>query len=173
MFPNNIIRLALWSDDAAEAEFAGGFNYSFATNPSATEYQTWRADNFTESDLLDARISGDGADPDFDGLVNLLEFALGGEPKTANPQIQPTSAVSDFSGTDSLEFSYLRRTPASGLLYVPETSSDLKTWNDDPAQFTPLGTTPVGAGFETVRLRVSTPVGTEPSFIRLKFTLSQ
>ncbi|MGH8048962.1 MAG: lamin tail domain-containing protein [Chthoniobacterales bacterium] len=44
----------------------------------------WRNANFSVSDLADASketdVWGDGADPDHDGLPNLMEFALGGDP---------------------------------------------------------------------------------------------
>lgn len=172
VFPNNLIRLALWSDDGVAAEFAGGFDYGFATNPGATAYEAWKLNLYTAPELLNPLVSGDSADGDLDGSSTLLEFALGGDPRVSDPEIKPTSAVTDFSGTDHLEFTYFRRNPVGELLYHPESSSNLSLWNDSPSQFTPVSTTPAGVGFEEVRLRLTVPAGTGPSFIRLKVILT-
>lgn len=173
VFPQDLIRLAFWSDDATTAEFAGGFYYRFAESTAGSSYQTWKSQNFSPEDLLNPAISGDGADPDHDGLSNLMEFALGGDPNNSDPQLQPMSAVTELSGSKNLEFTYLRRTTESGLAYLPETSSDLQSWNDDPAQFTTLSTTPADPGFEEVKIRLTAPIGTDPTFIRLKVSLNQ
>lgn len=46
------------------------------------EYAQWKATHFDAVELADPTISGDHADPDGDGIPNLLEFALGGDPKS-------------------------------------------------------------------------------------------
>ena len=172
VFPSPLIRLALWSDHGSTPEFAGGFNYQFAANPGATPFAAWKLARFTAPELLDPLVSGDSADADHDGLSNLLEFALGGEPKTADPQLQPGGKVTDFAGTNHLEFTYLRRNPSEGLTYLPETSSTLGSWDASAGQFVPISVTPATTGFEQVRIRLSNPIGSPPSFIRLKVTLN-
>ena len=171
VFPASLIRLALWSDSGA-AEFAGGFNYQFAANPGGTAYESWKFSKFTAPELLDPLVSGNAADADHDGLITLLEFAFGGEPKTPDAELQPAGMVADFSGTDHLVFTYRRRTPADGLSYLPETSSTFASWNADAGQFVPVSVTPASTGFEEVRIRLSDPVGTGPRFIRLKVALN-
>jgi hypothetical protein len=171
VFPASLIRLAMWTDGGA-TEFAGGFNYQFAENPVTNPYDAWKASKFTGPELLDPLVSGDSADFDHDGLVTLMEFAFGGEPKTADPQLVPDGLVSDFSGPDHLEFSYRRRTPADGLTYTPETSGNLVTWDPAPGQFVAISTLPAGTGFEEVRIRLNDPVGTGPRYIRLKVSLN-
>ncbi len=47
-------------------------------------YATWQATHFDLAELLDPAISGDYADPDKDGLVNLLEYALNTSPVVAD-----------------------------------------------------------------------------------------
>ncbi len=44
--------------------------------------QVWLADQFTESELADPEISGLTADPDGDGIVNLIEAAIGTSAKS-------------------------------------------------------------------------------------------
>lgn len=166
VFPQNLIRLAFWSDGSA-SEFAGGFNYVFAAGTAATPYQTWKTQQFTSAELSDPLVSGDLADFDRDGLNTLLEFALGGNPKTPSTSLLPSGKIGAFSGTNHLEFTYLRRTPLSGLAYKLETSANLATWNSTAAQFVEVSVTPATTGFESVRVRLASPVSAGRTFIRL------
>jgi hypothetical protein len=61
---------------------------NFGAGPAgsvSSPYQTWRAGKFSAMELADATFSCDTCDPDFDGIPNLLEYALNLEPKLANP----------------------------------------------------------------------------------------
>jgi hypothetical protein len=57
-------------------------------------YETWQAEQFTATDLLDMAISGPEADPDADGIPNMLEAAIGSSPKSGNPRQMGLSLVS-------------------------------------------------------------------------------
>lgn len=52
--------------------------------PGLTPYQQWRQARFTAAELANAVIGGDHADPDKDGLENLMEYALGCDPHKAD-----------------------------------------------------------------------------------------
>jgi hypothetical protein len=45
----------------------------------------WRGEHFTLEERAAPLISGDAADPDVDGIPNDLEYALGLDPRTADP----------------------------------------------------------------------------------------
>ncbi|MEI6178813.1 MAG: hypothetical protein WCS43_18115, partial [Verrucomicrobiota bacterium] len=165
-------RLALWSDHGSAPEFAGGINYAFAANPGATPYDSWKLDRFTAPELLDPLVGGDHADPDHDGIPNILEFALGGEPKSHAPDDLPHGEVKTIGSDRHLTFSYTRRPPADGVTYLPESSADLINWNDNPAQFTTVSITPLGSGLGKVEIRLTTPLPGGPNFIRLKAVLA-
>lgn len=80
--------------------------------------------------------AADDADPDRDGVVNLLEFAFGTDP---NSPVQhhvelgggrsglPSVEVFGEGGSGRMRIEYVRRRH-SGLAYTPEFSSDLETW---------------------------------------------
>lgn len=59
-----------------------GAGAELITMPAPPPWPRWRREKFPDSPEDDA-ISGPTADPDGDGLVNLLEYALGGEPAGA------------------------------------------------------------------------------------------
>ncbi len=169
VFPQDIIRLALWTDDAGTAEFAGAFRYSFTENPGTGPYDTWKSANFSPTQLADPLVSGDDADPDKDGLVNLVEFALGGDPFafTAGPEVGTTTIGPDRY----LTLTYTRRTDGS-VSVAPESSSSLGGWDDTPAQFVTVSTTPAGTDLEEVVIRFSNPIPASPNFLRLSILLN-
>jgi hypothetical protein len=65
------------------------------------------------------------ADPDGDGVVNALEFILGGNPTVADRDIMPTAELNGSTWT----FSFYRRTAAlADFAIVVETSGELTGW---------------------------------------------
>ena len=81
-------------------------------------------------------IAEPGADPDGDGLGNLEEFVLGGDPEDANDA--PTPSATREPGTGEFEFSF---TPAieNGALLEIRVSGDLANW-------TTVASRPAGGG---------------------------
>jgi endo-1,4-beta-D-glucanase Y len=92
---------------------------TFAVTVTATPSESWRIRHFhTSSNLGNA---ADDADPDFDGVLNLLEFALDGDPNACHLAILPVSAR---EGGD-LTLTYTRRKDASGeLVFAVEAAPD-------------------------------------------------
>ncbi len=169
VFPNNLIRLAVWSDHGSAAEFAGGFDYQFAANPGADSYESWRLARFTAPELADSALSGGTADPDGDSIPNLLEFSFGGDPFAADVSVLPVFEVKTVGADRHLTLAY-RRPSGGPVVLVPESSSDLAAWDDDPSQFTTVSATPLPDGFEQVEIRLNDPIPGSPEFIRLKAT---
>jgi hypothetical protein len=136
---------------------------TFTTQPGVTRshQQEWRFANFG---AYDSENSGaDEADPDGDGLNNLLEYALGLEPNTAG--VLPAFLV--LNGAN-LEYTYSRDMAAkeNGINYQIEWSDTLETgsWSSETVV---EQITSTEAALETVK--ASVPAGSGGKrFLRLR-----
>jgi autotransporter-associated beta strand protein len=100
-----------------------------------TDLQTWRFDQFGVYDDTAGVLAGDTEDYDGDGLANLLEYALGADPKVAG-----SSPVTVARAGGVLTLTYSRRSPADpALTYTVEGSDNLTS-----------GFTPAGGSTNTV-----------------------
>jgi autotransporter-associated beta strand protein len=94
---------------------------------SGTPFETWATTNGLAGD--DAL---PGADPDNDGLDNLIEFVIGGQPNPANPNADSSSLAPTVStDASSLIFTF-RRTELAlsqpGIVIAAEYGSNLSDW---------------------------------------------
>jgi len=83
----------------------------------------WRFDKFG-SDANNPAIAGDLADPDHDGLCNLLEYGF-----NTNPLLPDTAPALAFEGAD-LVLIYRRNLAATDLIFDIRATPDLSTWSD-------------------------------------------
>lgn len=125
----------------------------------APSFQNWIEDEYPQLTGPDAEPL---ADPDGDGIPNLLEYALGGSPDDPDDAPWPTSSVSDPSEPGEprhLQMTFRRARPE--LTYIIEASDDLANW-------TTIATNPgeVGTDVEVTDPEPFTP--TRPRFLRLR-----
>lgn len=99
---------------------------AFELTVFAPTWENWRSVRFTSGELTNVALSGAEADPDGDGVANLLEYLMGGDPRTADLE-PPTITISD--GRMSLVYQRLRA--VFGWKITPEYSPDLFTWHRD------------------------------------------
>jgi hypothetical protein len=85
----------------------------------------WKLENFTSEDLLDESASGDQADPNRNGLANIVEYALGLNPKSTDTDGRPS--VSIESG--HLTLTYMRAKAAIDVSVRTEISQSLNDWS--------------------------------------------
>ncbi|MHA3772677.1 FAD-dependent oxidoreductase [Verrucomicrobiota bacterium sgz303538] len=125
----------------------------------------WRHTNFTATELANAAVSGETADPDSDGLSNLEEYALGLNPHVGDTSTVPTPQIS----ADHLTLSYARLKSATDVNVVIEGSYDLTNW----------ATTGVveriaqdmDDNFERITVRLATPASQAgQGYLRLRVT---
>lgn len=133
----------------------------------ATTYDNWAIVNgLSGSDALNT------ADPDADGMDNLLEYALGGNPNTDDAvTVQPSLSVIASAGTNQIEYVYNRRVDAAsrGLDYGVLLNTDLVlgTWTNIGTS-AETGTAAVDSDFEVVTNHI--PVVESQKFISLEVT---
>lgn len=84
----------------------------------------WKFSVFTTAELADSDISGDAADPDVDGIPNLMEYALNLNPKSSNPTPAEPQETSGY-----LSLSVSKNPDATDLTWSAEASSDFATWD--------------------------------------------
>lgn len=122
-------------------------------------FAAWQTANFTLNEQGDANVSGPNADPDRDGVTNLVEYALGLEPKTASASGLPQVSV---QGSEWW-FTYTRPSDRADVTYTVEVSTNLSTWGTTGIthERTATGAT------ETWRARLTITAG-QSAFFRLK-----
>ncbi len=120
---------------------------------SPVPYVAWRQTNFAT--LADAGDAASSADPDADGLPNLLEYALGQDPRT--PSVDGAPAVARNDQLLSLTFP----APRADLDYLVETTGALGS------AWTTAGVTQ-SAPDANGRVSASVAVGESPRFLRLR-----
>lgn len=91
------------------------------------DFGSWRAARFSAAAIGDLQRGSAGADPDADGVVNSLEYALGLNPVEPDRIAFTTRAVLDAGGT-ALEVGYRRIRGAADLRFSWEGSSGLTDW---------------------------------------------
>ena len=110
-----------------QATFSNATSTVTVTNTVTDPFVTW-IDSFTPNTLLPDEASKlRGADPDSDGITNLMEFVIGGSPVVSSQSILPTIAT---VGTN-LVLSYARSDESeSATTQVGQWSTDLTGWTN-------------------------------------------
>lgn len=150
-----------------------------------TELTAWQIEQFGDDNAPEAALL---ADPNHNGLVNLLEFAFGGDPLSTAPGIAPLlpeQHILPIDGQDYLSLTFRRRgdsgsgTTASGytvdgIIYTVQTTLALSPadWQSGSQWITETGAPSINAdGTENVTVRLVEPIdgSTQPqAFMRLK-----
>ncbi len=83
-------------------------------------YAAWKAEN---------GISDDAEDGDGDGLVAIVEYALGSDPMIPSPSARPTPGVTGIGDDQFLTISYDKNPDATDITIQLQFSTDLATWH--------------------------------------------
>lgn len=77
----------------------------------------WQTTKFG-SNATNQLIAGPGADPDGDGVINLLEYALGTDPNLSTADALPAASLTNIAGTNYLFLRFTRVTNHTDLTYA-------------------------------------------------------
>jgi hypothetical protein len=140
-FYGSALSAGLNSADSAAAGLSDLSVERFYVEPAIPLFSKW---------IYGHGLSDADGDPDGDGLSNLAEYALGGNPTNANDE-----AVLPMLG-NNMEYIYRRRTDDDTLLYWIETTTNLvsNVWKTNDAVEVDAGT--IDGPFETVTNAVDT-----------------
>lgn len=132
-------------------------------------YATWKSGVFTDPERLDPQVSAPAVDNDADGLINLLEYALAGNPKTPSADRLPMATEITMGAESFPALTFTRPQNTLDLTYVVETSNDLIAWAPEAI----LVGSPVANldGTETVTFRDTLPITSQRRFMRLRVYL--
>ena len=130
----------------------------------------WRQAWFSAADLnnaaLEATLWGWSADPDNDGVKNIVEYATGTDPLVAHDL--PGMTLGLEAGALVLTTYEITGDPA--LIFGFQVSSDLMAWTDavegEGGDFQTLGRESAGTGRERVRTQFNVPPASAHRFIR-------
>ncbi len=86
-----------------------------------TPFDVWRFEQFG-ANTNNAAISGELADPDSDGIVNLLEYAFNLDPNAASVAGLPSPQIDPSCGC--LTLAYTKVLAATDLIYTPEAADE-------------------------------------------------
>jgi hypothetical protein len=131
----------------------------------ATGFSSWQSRNFSTAQLTDASVSGPNADPYGSGVENLLAYALGLDPATAQTTDVPTPTIQN----GHLTITYTVPSAITDVSYSVEVSADMKTWGTGTGYTQVLSSTTSSTGV-TMTVQDVLPTTTQKHFMRLRVT---
>ncbi len=152
-------------------------DFSLSVGSSATAiatledkpYDAWRYARFTSDQLADSTATGPDADPDADGLPNLLEYAFGRSP--LSPDANDAIPAPSIDANGYLNLSFFQASDRPDLSYLVEWTDDLTaTWRSGPDYTTDVNAEARPTG-EQITVSAVTPLADSPrQFLRLRVT---
>ncbi|MBS0660092.1 MAG: hypothetical protein JSR82_17775 [Verrucomicrobia bacterium] len=130
-------------------------------------YAEWSLGYFTPAELADPNISGPNADPNRDGLPNLLAFAFGLDPRVSSAVASPALPKIQPDGLGGFQLTYRApNLPVGGVGVDLLGSNDLQTWQPVAPNILSRTLLP---DQRTVEIQARVPFGSGP-FYRVRAT---
>jgi alpha-galactosidase len=141
--------------------------YTVTVNMGPSPFSTWAADS--AQGLTAGLNDGPNDDPDHDGIVNLLEFTLGGAPMAASQAILPKLTKSS-AGVWEFEYDRSDLSLPPATTQVVEYGDDLTGWTAVPVPTVSNAVATITPGTPSDHVKVSIPNPGSQLFVRLKVT---
>ncbi|MBP6863792.1 MAG: matrixin family metalloprotease [Candidatus Didemnitutus sp.] len=126
-----------------------------------TPLEAWKSAVFSSAEREDPSVSALAADPDSDALSNLMEYALGSNPRQASAHL----AWVDLA-FEEIVYTYQRPVDRADIVYAVEVSADLEEWTEEGVAHEWVATEGDRATW-----RARHPRSSGPLFFRLKVTV--
>lgn len=142
---------------------ADGTQQSLALDFDALD--AWKKLKLTPAQLADSSKSGNTADPDNDGVSNLMEFYTGTDPLKVDSVAHPKASMT--TATDSSRKLTMTFRASNGLMTGAlnvQSSFNLKDWNNEAVRLMPTGESDATG----VEFKVEFPATAGAMFLRLK-----
>ncbi len=136
-------------------------------NITQTGYGSWASAAFPAG--TDAAAQQPNADPDGDGITNLMEYALGTSP--VGFSAAPPASTVTIGADKYLAVSWTRPVGLNDISTVGQVSTSATTWSSSPSEVTTTITN-IGGGRESVVVRDAKPI-TAGSFRLLRVKVTQ
>jgi hypothetical protein len=91
--------------------------------------EAWRSQNFS-TNAWNSFIAGNEADPNANGVPNLLEYAFYGNPVAPGQPTKPFGFILQTNSQSYFAINFHRQLPPAAIGYTVQASSDLNTWQD-------------------------------------------
>jgi pectate lyase len=132
--------------------------------PPPQAYSQWAGAFFTQAELDNPAIGGPPADPDMDGLPNLLEFALAGaDPRRPDPGLV-SLALASATGDPVLHIQFTLRAGIAAAVVPQLLDFPSGLWLDTPEILSEIAS---DAGSTTYRASIPVPAGSA-ALVRLR-----
>jgi hypothetical protein len=132
-------------------------------------FEAWRALLWSPSALTNVAVTGPGADPEADGIVNFAEYAMGLHPTRSQPSKRPRAFLETIGPDRFLALRYQVSSSAVSATFGFQVSSNLLDWADGLPGGRISLLSPNLDGTSTWKFRDNTPVDSMPHhFLRLR-----
>ncbi|HEX3623968.1 MAG TPA: discoidin domain-containing protein [Verrucomicrobiae bacterium] len=126
----------------------------------------WLLQHFTDVQLTNSLMAAANADPDGDGVPNLLEFATGGDPLIPDATNAVVSGTQISPGQFGIHFQ--ERNSLGNVVRQFQNSPDLLNWSNA----TPVSVTPLHGQGQTTIYQAIFSLQPFPQFFRLTYTIT-
>lgn len=133
---------------------------SVASAPEISGYEKYLSDAGVPENQR-----GETDDPDFDGVINLLEYVAGTKALDTGSSYRPDIRIVSTGENQYPAMEYWYNREAEGVTVSVQISNDPGFSSLNPS--VPVSMEPLGNGLERVVVRSGDPVGSSPQFFRL------
>ncbi len=150
--------------------FVGANQIAYFLDPlPGVRHDHWLASHFTPSEIDAGLITGDFNDADNDGISNLLERALGLNPRIPFQTANGATPTAEVAEDNRLYFTYRRLRSPRDINYTPKLSTTLQTESWDPSLLETVSVETINSELEQVTVRTIDPLPAhDRAFIRLE-----